>query len=101
MKVPIQQVWGVVLPLLGCTAFAMYWLVFGWQPMDRFELPLAMLLHSAAGRSDLVDWTIIFFNRWWGEAVCVALIYLILFCWSQFAPQHGGKIGARSLGSLP
>ncbi|TVS13602.1 MAG: phosphatase PAP2 family protein [Planctomycetaceae bacterium] len=71
-----KQYRGILLPLLGCVAFAVYWLAFGWQPMDRAELPLAALIHSAAGRSDFVDWAIIFFNRWWGEAVCVVLIYV-------------------------
>ncbi len=76
MKSTIKQYQGIILPLLGCTVFAVYWLVFGWQPMDRVELPLAAWIHSAAGRSDVVDGAIIFFNRWWGEFVCVVLIYL-------------------------
>jgi membrane-associated phospholipid phosphatase len=74
MEDALRQYRGVFLPWLGCVAFAVYWLVFGWQPMNRAELPLAALIHRVAGRSDFVDWAIIFFNRWWGEAVCVVLI---------------------------
>jgi membrane-associated phospholipid phosphatase len=76
MKSAHNHLAGVLPPFLACWALAVYWVVFGWGPLDRIELPLARWIHSAAGRSDLVDWQIIFFNRWWGEAVCVVLIYI-------------------------
>lgn len=97
MRGVTKQYRGILLPLLGCVAFAVYWLVFGWQPMNRAELPLAALIHSAAGRSDSVDGAILFFNRWWGEAVCVVLIY-VSFLLVATRSTPGGEDRRRILG---
>jgi membrane-associated phospholipid phosphatase len=73
MKGFLKQHQGILYPFFACLAFVLFWGTFGWAPLNRAELPLARLMHSAAGRSDTVDWLIIFLNRWWGEALFVII----------------------------
>jgi membrane-associated phospholipid phosphatase len=74
MKDFLKQHQQILFPFFACFAFVILWGTFGWAPFDRAELPLARLIHSTAGRSDTVDWLIIFLNRRWGEALFVILI---------------------------
>jgi membrane-associated phospholipid phosphatase len=89
MKGFLKQHQGILFPFFACLAFIVLRGTFGWEPLNRVELPLARLLHSTAGRSDAVDRLIIFLNQWWGEALFVIFILASFLIVARHATSPG------------
>jgi membrane-associated phospholipid phosphatase len=68
--------WCAVLPPLVLSAIGLaLWWRFGFEPLNDAELPLATFINGLTGRNETIDWLVIFFNRWWGEAVFVVIAF--------------------------
>jgi membrane-associated phospholipid phosphatase len=67
---------GLLVPAALCAIVVLLWLLFGFGPLDRAELPLAAFVNGLTGRSETFDLLIIYFNRFHGEAIFVIIIFI-------------------------
>ncbi len=80
---------GILLPLgLSALGIVLWW-VYGFEPLNHLERPLADALNGLIGRSAGFDHTVVFFNNWWGEALCVLLVFLAFCLTARWAIGRG------------
>lgn len=85
----------IVPPATLCVIGGALWWQFGYTPLDRLELPLAILINGLTGRSEAFDWLVIFFNRLPGEAVCVVIIltaFVAVAAWAMPKPVDWRRV---------
>ncbi len=79
MSPSLRRIFGIAVPLLISAIGIGLWYRFGFEPLDRIERPLAEALNGLTGRAAWFDSTVVFLNHWWGEALCVLVIFAA-FC---------------------
>lgn len=67
------------------------WFTGGEEKLNLFELPSARLLNSIAGRSELIDLTIIFLNNFYGEALFVVIALTAYFIFAARFMTGSGR----------
>lgn len=71
----VKKTIGVIAPIVLSVIGILLWRQYGFEPLDRWELPLAAWLNGLTGHNDAFDWLVIFFNNFWGEAITVVIAF--------------------------
>lgn len=64
-------------PVLACGGAFLLWRRFGFDRLDSIELPIAQAMNGIVGQVAVIDYMLIYFNRWPGEALCVVIMMAI------------------------
>ncbi|HRP62985.1 MAG TPA: phosphatase PAP2 family protein [Phycisphaerales bacterium] len=77
MTRPLRNALALLAPVVACGGGFLLWKRFGFDRLDSIELPVAMAMNGIVGRVAAIDYLLIYFNRWPGEALCVVIMMAI------------------------
>jgi membrane-associated phospholipid phosphatase len=80
--------WILAAPIIAAALALVLWRVFGFEALNELELPLAAAINGLTGRWESFDRLVMFFNHWWGEALCVLTIFTVYAVTAAWLDAH-------------